>query len=381
VEVLGELPVAEKPGAVADLRAPELAVVIPTLNERDNIEPLIERLQTALSGIHWEVIFVDDDSRDGTIERLLEVQLVTPRVRTLRRIGRRGLASACIEGMLATPAPYLAIMDADLQHDERILPVMLDALKARKLDIVVGSRFAVGGGVGDFSRRRLLLSRMGHSLSRIVSRADLTDPMSGFFVLRRDFLEETVRHLSAHGFKLLLDLFASSPRPVRFAEVAYHFRQRRHGHSKLDTPVSLEYITLIGDKLFGKYVPVRFVIFVLVGLFGVLIHLAVLGLLFRQIGMEFYYSQVVATLTAMTVNFNLNNIFTYRDRRLRGVQLLYGHFSFYFICSIGAIANFQIAQLLFDLRVPWALAGLLGAVVGAVWNYGVSSTFTWRTRT
>jgi dolichol-phosphate mannosyltransferase len=360
---------------------PELAVVVPTLNERDNVEPLLARLAVVLAGIEWEAVFVDDDSSDGTGAVLQELQRRCPHVRALRRIGRRGLASACIEGMLATSAPYLAVVDADLQHDETVLPTMLATLKARHLDVVVGTRFAGGGSVGEFSRGRVVISRLGRLLSRAVSRADLSDPMSGFFVLHRDFLEQTVHRLSGHGFKQLLDLLASAPRRVRFAEVPYRFRQRRSGHSKLDAPVVLDYVTLVGDKLLGRHVPIRFVIFVLVGLFGIVVHLAVLGLCFRLLELSFYLSQVIATLVAMTSNFNLNNVFTYRDRRLHGLDLLYGHLSFYLICSIGAIANFQIAKMLFDLDVPWALAGLLGAVVGAVWNYGVSSTFTWRHRT
>ena len=360
--------------------APELAVIVPTLNERDNVEPLLAQLTVALDGLEWEAVFVDDDSQDGTWALLEDLQGRLPHVRALRRIGRRGLASACIEGMLATSAPYLAVIDADLQHDETILPSMLATLKAKRLDLVVGTRFAPHGSVGELSRGRLLISRLGRLLSRAVSRADLSDPMSGYFVVHRDFLEETVRRLSGHGFKLLLDLFASSPRRVRFAEVPYRFRQRQHGRSKLDAPVLLEYVTLIGDKLLGRYVPVRFLIFVLVGLFGLVIHLAILGLCFRIFEIQFYYSQVIATLIAMTTNFNLNNIFTYRERRLSGLSLLWGHLSFYLICSIGAIANFQLAQLLFELRVPWALAGALGAIVSAVWNFGVSSSFTWRGR-
>jgi dolichol-phosphate mannosyltransferase len=359
---------------------PELAVIVPTLDERDNVEPLVAKLGAVLAGIAWEAIFVDDDSRDGTWAVLLELQRRLPHVRSLRRIGRRGLASACIEGMLASSAPYLAVMDADLQQDETILPAMLATLKAQQLDVVVGSRFAGSGSVGGLSRKRLAISRLGRLVSRAVSRADLSDPMSGFFVVHRDFLEETLHRLSGRGFKLLLDMLASAPRPVRLAEVPYRFRQRRHGHSKLDVPVLLDYVTLVGDKLLGRYVPVRFLVFVLVGLFGVVVHLAVLGLCFRLLGVEFYFSQVIATLVAMTTNFNLNNVFTYRDRRLRGLELVYGHLSFYVICTIGAIANFQLAQMLFDLAVPWALAGLSGAVVGAVWNYGVSSTFTWRPR-
>jgi dolichol-phosphate mannosyltransferase len=355
----------------------ELALVVPTLNERDNFEPLLAKLALALAGISWEVIFVDDDSRDGTWAVLQDLRRRFPHVRALRRIGRRGLASACIEGMLATSAPHVAVMDADMQHDEAILPTMLAILKARKLDVVIGSRFAAEGSVGDLGRRRLLISRLGRLCSRAISRAELSDPMSGYFLMRRDFMEATVHRLSGLGFKILLDLFASAPRRVRFAEVPYRFRQRQHGRSKLDAPVLLDYVTLVGDKLLGRHLPVRFVLFALVGLLGLAVHLVVLGFCFRLIGLGFYASQVLATLVAMTSNFNLNNVLTYGDRRLRGRGLLYGHLSFYLICGIGALANFQLAQLLFEQQVPWALAGLSGAVVGAVWNYAVSSSFTW----
>jgi dolichol-phosphate mannosyltransferase len=359
----------------------DLAIIVPTLNERGNLRPLLDRLERALAGIRWEVIFVDDDSRDGSIDVLRHLQQRLPQVRAIQRVGRRGLSSACIEGMLASAAPYLAVMDADLQHDETILPEMMRRLQQSDLDIVIGSRFVPGGNAkAGFSRWRLQLSQLGSSVSRMISGAGLADPMSGFFMLRRSFLEQTVRRLSGHGFKILLDLFASSPREVRFAEVPYTFRQRHAGESKLDSVVMLEYLTLIGDKLLGEYVPIRFVIFVLVGLFGVLVHLTMLALFFKGMELAFYPAQVLATLIAMTFNFNLNNLLTYRDRRLRGRGLIYGHLSFYLVCSIGAIANFQIAEMLYDMRVPWALAGLLGAVVGAVWNYGVSSTFTWRQR-
>jgi dolichol-phosphate mannosyltransferase len=361
-------------------RPPDLAVIVPTLNEKDNLNPLLAQLDDALAGVSWEVVFVDDDSQDGTADLLLALQRDLANVRVIRRIDRRGLSSACIEGMLATSAPYLAVMDADLQHDETILPLMLRTLRERDLDVVVGTRFAAGGSIGSLSRRRVLLSRFGRLLSRAASRADLSDPMSGYFVLTRSFFDETVRRLSGQGFKILLDLFASAPRPVRFAEVPYTFRPRRRGKSKLDMLVVLEYVTLLSDKLIGPYVPARFVMFVLVGLFGVVVHLLVLGLAHRIFGIPFYYSQIIATFTAMTVNFNLNNLFTYRDRRLSGLSLIYGHLSFYLICSIGAIANFQIAEMLFELRVPWMVAGFVGAMISSVWNYGVSSTFTWKKR-
>jgi dolichol-phosphate mannosyltransferase len=366
-------------GVASAATPPDLAVIVPTMNEKDNIEPLLARLDEALAGIAWEAVFVDDDSQDGTAALLLQLQSTRPGVRVIRRIGRRGLSSACIEGMLATGAPFLAVIDADLQHDETILPHMLDTLREGDLDVVVGSRFSDGGSVGAFAGKRLLLSRLGRLLSRVVSHADLSDPMSGYFVLRRSFFEETMRRLSGQGFKILLDLFASAPRPVRFAEIPFTFRPRHSGESKLDTLVMLEYVTLLSDKLLGPYFPTRFVMFVLVGLFGVIVHLAVLGLAHKIMLITFYSSQVIATFAAMTVNFNLNNFLTYRDRRLTGVQLIYGHLTFYLICSIGAIANFQIAEMLFELRVPWIIAGFVGAMISSVWNYGVSSTITWRT--
>jgi len=355
-----------------------LAIIVPTLNEAGNIRPLLARLDAALCGIAFEVVFVDDDSSDGTAEVIRQAALERADVRCLRRIGRRGLASACIEGMLATTAPHLAIMDADLQHDETILLRMLETMQADRLDLVVGTRLAEGGSDASLSPARRLVSRTGKLLSRLVVRADLTDPMSGFVMIHREFLERTLPRLSGRGFKILLDLFASAPGPVRFAEVPYHFQERRHGESKLDSMIALEYLQLLLDKLIGRFVPIRFVVFVFVGFLGVFVHLATLGLAYRVLSWQFYQAQALATLVAMTFNFNLNNLVTYRDLRLKGRDLVRGHLSFYLVCTVGALANLALAEWLFRLGAPWLLAGFLGAAVGSVWNYGVSSTFTWR---
>lgn len=355
----------------------ELGLVIPTLNEAGNIRPLIERLDAVLRNVSWEAIFVDDDSTNGTVDILDQLVVERSNVRFVRRIGRRGLSSACVEGMLATNAPFLAVMDADLQHDETLLPKMLEALKARDLDIVVGSRYVRGGGIGDFPQSRERISRLGTKISRLVVKAPLSDPLSGFFMLRRELLDEVVHSLSLQGFKILMDIFASANRPLKFEEFPFVFQQRISGSSKLDTLVSLEFAILIGEKLFGRFIPVRFVMFILVGLSGVAVHLLALAVFFRVLDVRFYYAQAAATIIAMTTNFYFNNEFTYRDQRLRGLKIIRGLLSFYAICAIGALANFQIAEFLYDLTVPWLLAGFLGAIVGSVWNYGVSSTFTW----
>jgi dolichol-phosphate mannosyltransferase len=357
---------------------PELTVVIPTLNERDNIEPLVDLLDAVLDTVSWEVIFVDDDSPDGTSERIREISRRDRRVRCLQRIGRRGLTTACIEGALATSAPYIAIMDADMQHDEKLLPQMLAILKSEPLDLVVGSRHVVGGGIGGLSAVRAKISAFAGRLSRVICKSEIADPMSGFFMLRREVLEGALRRLSGQGFKILLDILASSPRPLQFRELPYEFRERQHGESKLDTRVAWEYMMLIADKLIGHIVPVRFALFAFVGGIGLFIHMAVLWFALTVVGVAFDPAQASAAVVAMTSNFFINNFFTYRDRRLHGLALLRGLFTFYAICALGTVANVGIASYVFSRNEVWWLAGLAGVVVGSVWNYAVSSVFTWK---
>lgn len=356
----------------------DLAVVIPTFNEVENVLPLLERLEEALASLQWEAIFVDDDSPDHTASLVSELGRSDRRIRVIRRIGRQGLASACVEGMLATSAPYIAVMDADLQHDESILLTMYERIKSEQLDLVIGSRNIEGGGMGEMARPRAALSGLGSRLSRAVSKCELSDPMSGFFIVNRKFLEEVIYRLSATGFKILVDLVASAQRPVRFAEVPYRFRNRQRGVSKLDMNVGLEYLQLLLDKLIGGILPARFVMFGLVGGMGLLVHLAVLALLYWYARYEFLYAQAVATVAAMTFNFLINNLTTFRDRRLRGFLLVKGLAIYYLACSIGAITNLSFARFLLGAGLPWYLAGILGMAVSSVWNYGVNAIFTWR---
>jgi len=360
---------------------PLLAIVVPTFNERDNILPLIESLQDPLRDLRWEVVFVDDDSPDGTAALVRAVGGDDSRVRIVQRIGRRGLAGACIEGMLATTAPYVAVMDADLQHDARLLPEMLRALRDEELDIVVGSRHVEGGSLGGWDEGRRFVSRVATRLSQLMLKADLKDPMSGFFMLRRDVIDEVVRNLSGIGFKILLDIFISARRPLRFKELPYTFGVRVAGSSKLDSMVATEYILMLLDKRIGRYVPTRFIPFAFIGGLGVFVHMAVLFVLFRGWGQPFVVGQTAAALVAMTFNFFLNNFFTYRDRRLRGWGLLRGWVSFTLACSVGAVANVGIATYLFHATPAggpwWVISAVAGIIVGAVWNYAVTAVYTW----
>jgi dolichol-phosphate mannosyltransferase len=354
----------------------ELSVVVPCFNERDNVPIVIGKLAAALADINWEVIFVDDDSADGTAAAARDLACFDRRVRCIQRIGRRGLSTAVVEGMLSSSAPYLAVIDGDLQHDEQLLPEMLRVLKADRLDLVIGSRYVEGGGVGDWQRSRLAMSTLAARLARLVVREPLSDPMSGFFVMTRPALERSVHNLSGQGFKILLDLFASAPEPYRFRELPYTFRDRVHGQSKLDTLVVWEYLTLLIDKLIGRFVPVRLVMFAAVGATGVIVHLVTLRLALTAL--DFAPAQALATVTAITSNFVVNNVLTYRDLRLRGLKFFTGLLSFMAICGLGAIANVGIATALFQRHYTWWLSALAGIVVGLVWNYAVSSVFTWR---
>ena len=355
-----------------------LAIIIPTFNERENIQPLLDSLDRTLQGTEFEVIFVDDDSPDNTAGLIREISLTRERVRVLQRIGRRGLASACVEGMLATAAPYIAVMDADLQHDESILPEMLTAIRESSADLVVASRNVQGGSMGDFAKERVAVSDLGRTISRIICRTELSDPMSGFFLLDRRFMEEVTPRVSAIGFKILLDLVSAAGRPVKLREVPYRFRQRVHGESKLDVLVLVEYLQLVTDKLIGKWVPSRFVLFSTVGLVGAVVYLLLLYLLYSVLHYDFRVSLVASTIAAMTSNFLLNNVITYRDRRLKGAALLTGLLTFYAACSIGAVVAVRVSEATQQAGIHWTVAGLAGVAIASVWNYTMTQLFTWR---
>lgn len=357
--------------------AAELSIVVPTFNERDNITNVIAAVSETLSDISWEIIFVDDSSPDGTASVVREIARVNPRVRCLHRFGRRGLSSACVEGIMSTAAPIVAVMDADGQHDAGALRNMYEVLATSDADIAVGSRYADGGSVSDWDESRLAMSRFATRIANSITHASLSDPMSGFFMMRREAFFESVPKLSSVGFKILLDIVASSDRVLKIVDVSYQFRARQRGESKLDSMILWEFLLLLLDKTVGRYIPVRFISFAIVGTSGVAVHVGMLTLLFKLFDTEFIVAQIAATFTAITTNFLFNNALTYRDQRLAGLRLLYGWISFNLVCAIGAVANVGIANWMFTSNSMWLADGLAGIAVGVVWNYAMSSIFTW----
>jgi dolichol-phosphate mannosyltransferase len=367
------------PIPAADPQPALLSVVVPTFNEAGNVREIVARLERVLKGIAWEAIFVDDNSPDGTADTVKSVAAVNPRVRCLKRLGRRGLAGACIEGMLASSASYVAVIDADLQHDERILPRMLAVLTGGA-DLVVGSRYVAGGRSDSFAADRAKFSRAATGLARRLLGVELADPMSGFFMLRRETLDGIAGELSPVGFKILLDIVLTAKSPLRVVEIPYEFGQRLHGQSKFDAAVGFEFVGLALAKLTGGVIDPRLISFMLVGTTGLAVHLAVLRLSLGTFTPNFSVAQSIATFAAMISNFLLNNQLTYHDRRLSGKRLILGFFGFCLIGAVGAVTNVGLASWLYSREPTWWLAGAAGAIMGAMWNYSMSSQFVWRTR-
>ncbi len=359
---------------------PELTIVVPTYNERTNLVPFLTSLAAALAGIDYETIVVDDDSTDNTAAAARSLAQQDRRIRVLQRIGRRGLASAAVEGMLAASSPFLLVMDADLQHDERIIPIMLEKIKKEGLDVVVATRNAEGGSMGEFAAERVGLSKAGRFLSSMVCRVPISDPMSGFFVVRSEYFHRVAHNLSCIGFKILVDLLASSREPVRVGEVGFRFRNRIYGESKLDILVGMEYLQLLLHKSTRGTIPVSYLLFGLMGSIGVVCNFLLAGLFSYSFDLSFKSAQFAGALITIAINFLLNNQLTFRSARLRGRKLLAGLGVFYVCCSIGLFAQVMVANGLRAGGMNWPAATLAGIAIGSVWNYTTAFLFVWQVR-
>ena len=358
----------------------ELTLIVPTLNERGNIDRLLDAIEKAMRDFRWELIFVDDASTDGTPERIQEIAQLDRRIRLIRRFDRRGLASAVVEGALASTTPVVAVIDADLQHDETILPKLVRPLLRGEADVAVGSRYREGGSTEGWDDARRRVSRVATWAATRLLRTDCSDPMSGLFAVRRDTLLAARPRLSSLGYKILLDILASLPTRPRVTEVPYRFGTRLTGESKLDHAVELEYLELLLDKVAGRWIPPKLLMFGTVGALGLLVHLALLDASLKILALPFATAQTIAVFGAMTFNFAVNNVFTYRDRQLAGWRWFGGLLTFYLVCSIGAVGNVGVGALVYQQSSTWWLAGIAGAIVGAVWNFVGSSWLTWTRR-
>lgn len=357
------------------MAAVQLSLVIPTYNEVDNIDPLVRRLRQVLAGICWEVIFVDDDSPDGTLAAIQALAVDDGRIRYLHRQGRRGLNSACKAGVLVARGVHIAIMDADLQHDERVLPAMLQ--QARRHPLVVASRYMAAGGVSDWSWRRRFVSRCATLLSRVFIRHSLSDPMSGFFLMQRDFALRYIDQIDSDGFKILLELVAKAPADIRLAEVPFVFRSRQAGVSKLDGRVALQLLEFLFKHRFGARFPFELCVYGVVGCLGVGVHLGVLALLYAGLALDFRLAQAIAIAVAMVTNFHLNDSLTFAAKPRRHAHYARALASYCLLCSMGAGLSFVVSVVLFAHAAPWWLASFSGILAGFFWNYQAARIWVW----
>lgn len=357
---------AEAPGRALH-PAPAIAVIVPTYNARAKIAPLIEQLDRELRGTTWEALFVDDNSPDGTFAAVAAIGATDARVRCLRRIGRRGAVGACLEGMLATQAPLLLVLDSDGPRDNTPFAAMLEQIRGGTCDLVVASRYGDGGSAHPWSK----------ALVRRLLGLDVTDPISGTFLIRREAFAALAPALSPNSAGVLLDILLTARGRLRVAEHAVGSRGAAN-YAALDSALALGLAEHVVSRLTRGAVSVRFLMFCLVGLTGVGIHMGILWSVLRATALPFAAAQAAAAIGAMAWNFTLNNGFTYRDRKLTGLAFVGGLIRFQLICAIGAISNVGVASYIYSGDHNWWLAGLAGVLMGVVWNYAVTSVFVWR---
>ena len=364
------------------LSKPTLSIVIPTYNEKDNIFKILENLKTVLNGITHEIIFVDDNSPDGTSTVVKDCMKNSPEIRLIRRIGRKGLAGAVIEGISAANAELVAVMDCDLQHDETKLLDMIELFsRENSVDIVIGSRFTETGEISAkaFSKMRELGSKITTLIIKKVLNIASTDPLSGFFMVKKETFLRNSENLQTQGFKVLADFLATSGKNIEIKEIGYRFRNRIAGESKMSFLTALELIGLVLSQILKGRVSIRFILFCIVGLSGIFVQLLITGLAMLLIN-QFPTSQTIGIIAAMTSNYFLNNIITFQERKLKSLELVRGLFSFYLICSLGAFMNISIATYVFGFSSNWLISSFIGACFGAVWNFTLTSIFTWKSK-
>ncbi len=359
---------------------PTLSVVVPTYREAANVSVLFERIKAALDGLPWEMIVVDDDSPDGTASIAFGIAASDRRMRCLRRVNRNGLAGAVIEGWMASSADYVAVIDGDLQHDETILPKMYAQIEAGAGNLAIGTRIH-DGSEGGLSPARQKLSDLGKWFFNRIAGVAVADPMSGFFMIRREIVSRLAPRLSPDGLKILVDVILSAAGELNIVEAPYRFRKRTAGESKLTPLVGLDFLGLVAHHASGGVLPVRFVLFALIGLVGLVVHILVLSICRAWLGpADFQVAQLVATIVAMGSNFLLNNEITYRNQRYSGAGMVGGFLAFALACGVGALANIDVASWLYRSNQTWWLSGLSGALLSVVWNYAVSTSLIWRPR-
>lgn len=391
----GPLQVATLPPADS-LAAPPLtlSLIIPTYNEGQNLGTLITALVAILDPVlpnDYELIVVDDDSPDLTWQHGLAIGEHVPQLRVMRRQGERGLSSAVIRGWQVAQGQVLGVIDADLQHPPEVLQGLLEAIQSGA-DLAVASRHVEGGGVSEWSLARRILSRGAQTLGLLILPGvvgRVSDPMSGFFMVRRQAIAGPL--LNPKGYKILLEVLGRGTIDT-ITEVGYVFQERQEGSSKVTWRQYLDYIHHLlrlraGGRLshwHRRFPWRRFVRFGLVGLSGVVVDMAILYLLHTALGFPLTRSKIVAAEIAILNNFIWNDLWTFADVSLRqrgwsarGKRFL----KFNLICLAGLVLNVLVLNLVYNLIFGqrWAyLANLIAIGLVTIWNFWLNLKLSWR---
>ncbi len=355
--------------------------MLPTYNERGNIEPLLKKLLSLQQSYNLEILVVDDDSADGTAELIRQLCGDEPRLHLIRRVGRSGLASAIKEGLLNATGEIVIVMDSDGQHDPTSVQRAIDTLIQADLDLVIGSRFHPDAKILGLSGRRESGSAWANAAARFslpLTYGSLTDYMSGFFALRLEPLLPIIRAVDINGFKFLYELLAVSSGRLRTGEVPIIFQGRTYGRSKLDLAIVWDFLISVLHSLSFRLVPRRAVSFGLVGLSGVAVQLLATALLMSGAGLPFRIALPIAVVAAASSNYLINNTLTFRFQRLKGLSLLRGLIKFLLVASLPVLANIGLASAFYSYVAPNKLLAQLGGIIVVfVWNYAASSRFVW----
>ena len=359
---------------------PKCSIVLPTYNEANNIKIIINELIKLLEKNYvYEIIVIDDNSPDHTWRIVEEEYINYQNIFCFRRIKKRGLSSAIVDGFMLSKFNNMIVLDSDLQHDLKIIPNIIDKL-SNNFDLVIGSRYINNDSMKDWNFFRRLLSQFATKISNFIQDSITTDPMSGFFGIKKKLFLEVVNQLDIKGYKILLDIVAVLKNKKNFKniDIPYKFKERIYGESKLTGEILIESLDLIYSKLFGSILPVNFIKFITVGSFGALIHFSILFFLYKFLDYSYSFALICSIEFSIIFNYFLNNIWTFRFVKLFGKQNLIGLIKFNLFSGIGGIIAYLVSQNLYNLDFNWVISSLLGAIVASLWNYNLNKIMTWR---
>jgi dolichol-phosphate mannosyltransferase len=368
------------------------SLIVPTYNESQNVLHIVEVLTALLDAAlpdAYELIIVDDDSPDRTWEIAQRLMPQYPTLRVMRRQTERGLSSAVIRGWQAARGEVLGVIDGDLQHPPEVLLKLLQSIQ-NGADLAVGSRHVEGGGTSDWGLIRRILSRGAQLLGLMILPSvvgRVSDPMSGYFMVRRSAIAEVV--LQPFGYKILLEVIGRG-NVGRIAEVGYVFQERKEGESKVTWRQYVEYLMHLAKlrsrgritRLRETFQMGRFLRFGLVGFSGLFVDMAMFYLLRSYLHLPIARSTILSAEVAVVNNFLWNDVWTFRDisRGQPGKRKRFKRFlKFNLICLMGIVLQALVVSFLHDVfRVNEFLAKLMAIAVVTFWNFWVNLKLSWR---